>query len=236
LISKEDSSRESQAYDLEELIRSPTSRKAIQAPSWLKKISRDRAEEFLIDRILDNLSGVIPDSVLQLTAESHLTVDKISQTQECKDAIKNRKREFTFQLKKKLPAFRPWVEFTPKLAGIGVAKLRFEYVAEPGIAAKDVTVTILNGRLSDVSIDSLDASIQMSVIVDGQRVKLGTIHSRLKLRQRLSEMTELLERPVDVTKLPDLSRAAESKFCMECGASIPTSAKFCGRCGAKQAQ
>lgn len=233
MISEEDSLAKSQVDDLEELIRSPPSRKAIQAPDWLKKISRERAEEFLIDRILDNLSGIIPDAVLQLTAESHLTVDKISETPECREAIKNRKCEFTLQLEKKLPAFRPWVEFTPNLAGIGVAKLRFEYLAEPRIAAKDVTVTILNGHLSDVSADSLDVSVQMSVIVKGERIKLGTIHRKLKLQQKLSE---LRERPVDTTKLPELPQAGESKFCMECGATLSASAEFCGHCGANQAQ
>jgi hypothetical protein len=197
------------------------SREKIQPPGWLSTISKERAEEFLIDRILDNLSALIPDALVELTAECQLTEDKISQRNECKEAIKNRKQEFTFDLEKKnLPAFHPWVEFTPKLAGAGVAKLRFEYLAQPEIAAKDVRVTLENGRLSEASIDSLDASIEMSMIVNGQPVKLGTIQRSLKLNQRFRiRMSPLL--------------AESFMFCPECGAKIPRSDKFCNECGAK---
>ena len=228
---------ESHSNDLEQLIRSRTSRERIKPPGWLSTISKERIEEFLIDRILDNLSALIPDALVELTIDSQLIEDKVSQRKECKEAIENRKREFTFELEKKnLPAFHPWVEFSPKLACVGVAKLRFEYLAQPEIAAKDVRVTLENGRLSEASIDSLDASIQMSMIVDGQPVKLGTIHRRLNLSKRLSEATELPERAVNVTKRPDLSQETKNKTCGKCGANIAASADFCLYCGAKQSE
>lgn len=218
-----------QPDELEELIRSPASREKIQAPSWLSKISREKAEEFLIDRILDNLSALIPDAVLELTAETQLTEDKISQREECKEAVKNRKREFTFELEKKnLPAFHPWVEFTPKLAGVGVAKLRFEYLAQPEIAAKDVKVTLLNGHLSEASIDSLDASIDMSIIVNGQPVKLGTIQRTLSLNQRFRFPTN------GPSGAQTAITPTGSKFCDRCGTKIPLTANFCDSCGAQQ--
>jgi hypothetical protein len=236
LISEEDSAREFAPADLEALIRSPPSRKGLQAPSWLNRISKERAEEFLIDRILDNLSQILSNyNVVQLTVENHLTVEKISHRDECKEAIKNRKREFTFELQKKtLPAFKPWVEFVAKFCGIGVAKLRFEYVAQPEIAAKDVRVTILNDHLSDVSIGFLDVSIEMSMLVNGKLVKLGTISRKLnpKVPHRLDRIAELPKSAVEPAKQPDLSLVAELRFCTKCGTPIARSDHFCRRCGA----
>ena len=225
---------ESQPHDLEELIRSQPSREGIQEriqrPDWLSTFSKEAVEEFLIDRILDNLSALIPEAVVELTAESQLTEDQISQRKECMEAVKNQRREFTFELEKKnLPAFHPWVEFTPKLAGLGVAKLRFEYLAQPEIAAKDVKVVLLNGHLSEASIGSLDASIDMSMIVNGQPpVKLGTIQRTLSLNQK--SMFHINPPPEAQTPIAPTA----SKFCISCGAKIPITADYCGSCGVKQ--
>jgi len=211
---------ESSSNDLEELIRSHTSRDRIQPPSWFG-VTKERAEEFLINRIVDNLSALIPDAIVELTVETQLTEDKISQREECKELVKqssqlNRKLEFTFQLEKKnLPAFHPWVEFTPKLAGVGVAKLRFEYLAQPEIAAKDVKVILVNGRLSEASIASLDASIDMSIIVNGQPIKLGTIQRTLSLNQSFH------------INAPPAVRSTASLYCSECGRPLRPGARFC---------
>ncbi len=237
MTSEQDSTRESPPGDLEAIINSPPSMKALKAPNWLNKISKEQAEEFLIDRILENLSRNIPDGVVRLTVENHLTVEQISQQEESKEAIKNRKREFTFELRKTdLPAFKPWVEFVPKLAGMGVAKLRFDYVAQPEIAAKDVRVTILNEQLNDVSIGCLEASIAMSIVVNKVLVKLGTIHRKLNLYHKLDDMKELPKSVVPPATQPDLSPLSENKTCPACGASVKASAKFCGNCDAKLAQ
>ncbi len=233
MISEEVSVREFAPDDLEALIRSPPSRKALEAPSWLNKISKERAEEFLIDRILDNLSQMIHDNVAQLTIENHLTVEKISQRQEYRDAITIRKREFTFELEPtKLPAFKPYVEFVAKLWGMSIAKLRFEYVAQPEIAAKIVTVTLLNNHLSDVSIGSLDVTVEMSMLVNGQTVKLGTINRKLDLHRALDQMTEERKPVVERAKHPDLPPENEPRFCVKCGTPIARDDGFCERCGA----
>jgi len=219
--------------DLEALIRSPLSRKSLQAPNWL---SKERAEEYIIDRVLDNLTQLIPNSVIQLTIEQHLTVERISQRREYVEALENHKRVFTFELQKNnLPAFRPWVEFITRFCGIIVAKLRFEYVAEPEIAAKNVTVTLLNEHLSDVSIGCLEASIEMSMLVNKIPVKLGKIDKTLNLYHRFDEML----RPPKWTHAPKpyhggLTETAETKFCVKCGTKILASANFCVHCGAKQ--
>ena len=174
-----------QSDKLEELIRNPASKDNIQSPSWLNKISKAEAEEYLINRIVDNLSALIPDAVVELTAECKLTEDKINQRKECKEAIERHKLEFTFQLEnEKLPPFQPWVEFAPKVAGVGVAKLRFQYVAQPEVAANNVKVTLENGRLSEVSIESLETSIEMAMVVNEQPIKLGTIQETLSLNQK----------------------------------------------------
>jgi len=236
LNSEEDSARIFARADLEELIRSPPSRRVLQTPSWLNRISKERAEEFLIHSILDNLSQILSDyNVVELAVKNYLTVEEISQRDECQDAIKNQKREFTFELQKKnLPAFRPWVEFVAKFCGIVIAKLRFEYVAQPEVAAKDVKVTILNNHLSDVSIGSLDASIEMSMLANGELVKLGTISRKLnpKAHYRLNQITETLKSAVEPAKQPDLSPTAELRFCVKCGTPMASGDSFCRRCGA----
>ena len=188
-----------QSDRIEELIRSTASRDRIQSPSWLNKISKAEAEEYLINRIVDNLSALIPDAVVELTAECELTEDKINQRRECKEAIERHKLEFTFQLEnEKLPPFQPWVEFTPKVTGIGVSKLRFEYVAQPEVAANNVKVILENGRLSEVSVESLEASIEMSIVADDQPVKLGTIQKTLSLNQKFK-----FRKDAPGTQMPD---------------------------------
>ena len=224
--------RELAPDDLEALIRSPPSRKALEAPSWLNRISKERAEEFLIDRIVDNLSQMIQENVPQLTIENQLTVEKISRRQEYREAITTRKHKFTFELgPTKLPAFKPYVEFAAKLWGMSIAKLRFEYVAQPEVAAKIVTVTLLNNHFSDVSIGSLDVTVEMSMLVNGQTVKLGTINRTLKLQHTLDQMTEEHE-PVERAKQPEVPPGAEPRFCVICGAPIARDDGFCERCGA----
>jgi len=226
---------ESPSNDLEELVRSHASRDRIQPPGWFG-VSKERVEEFLINRIVDNLSALIPDAVVELTAETQLTEDKISKREECKEAVKNRKLEFTFELEKKnLPAFHPWVEFTPKLAGVGIAKLRFEYLAQPEIAAKDVKVTLVNGRLSEASINSLDASIDMSMIVNGRPVKLGTMQRTLSLNQRFSfHIPRPSNTPVAMRRTEPFVVTSGQQLCSRCGARIRLGAKFCTKCGTKQ--
>lgn len=233
MISEEVSVREFATDDLGTLIKSPPSRKALEAPSWINRISKERAEEFLIDRIVDNLSQMIQDNVPQLTIENQLTVAKISQRQEYREAIMTRKREFTFELEPtKLPAFKPYVEFAAKLWGLSIAKLRFEYVAQPEVAAKIVTVTLLNNHLSDVSIGSLDVTVEMSMLVNGQTVKLGSINRTLNLQRTLDQTTEERKPVVERAKQPDLPTGAESRFCVICGAPIARDDGFCERCGA----
>ena len=82
VVSQEYSAREFATDDLETLTRSPPSKKAIESPSWLNKISKERAEEFLINRLLENLEQLIPENVAQLTIQNRLSVEKISQRQE----------------------------------------------------------------------------------------------------------------------------------------------------------
>ena len=234
----EPSTGEPASGDLEALIRSPSSRKALLAPSWLDKVSKKQAEEYLIDRILDNLSQVIPDNVVQLTIENHLTVEKISQRPEYREAIENQKRVFSFEIQKSnLPSFRPWVEFRARFCGIVVARLRFEYVAQPEISAKNVTITLLNNHLSEASIGCLEASIEMSMLVNAIPVKLGKIDRKLnhKIYHRFDEMLGLPESTHAPRSIhSSVAEEAETKFCIECGAKIPASWKFCRYCGANQ--
>ena len=175
--------------DLAELIKSPTSRENIQPPKWLSE-AMSVSQEYLIDRILDNLSQIISNylDVIQVTVTNDLSAEKISQRQECKDAITSMKREFTFELQPlSLDDVKPWVEFMPKLKGWGVTKLRFEYDAEPEVAAKVVKVALLNNHVSDVSIDSLSVSIEMSMCVNGILIKLGTLNRTLNIHHSFYE-------------------------------------------------
>jgi len=224
--------------DLENLLKSSRSKQVIEEPSWLNRITKQQAEEFLIDRILDNLSQLIPDQVMQLTIENLLSIEKIRQRPECRQAIENRKRVFTFDIEKQnLPAFKPYVEFVAKLSGLVVAKLRFEYVAQPEIAAKNVSVTLLNDRLNEVSLGCLDVSVDMSVLVNGLPVKLGTITRKLNLERRLEETLDgsgLGSRHVPRAIKKTATISSQTKFCINCGAKIPAKAHFCRSCGAPQ--
>jgi len=224
--------------DLENLLKSSRSKQVIEEPSWLNRITKQQAEEFLIDRILDNLSQLIPDQVMQLTIENHLSIEKIRQRPECRQAIENRKRVFTFDIEKQnLPAFKPYVEFVAKLSGLVVAKLRFEYVAQPEIAAKNVSVTLLNDRLNEVSLGCLDVSVDISVLVNGLPVKLGTITRKLNLERRLEETLDgsgLGSRHVPRAIKKTATISSQTKFCINCGAKIPAKAHFCRSCGAPQ--
>jgi len=227
--------------DLATLIRSPTSRENIERVSsenmenWLSKI-KSMSQEYLIDRILDNLSQILSNylNVVQVTVTNDLTIEKISQRQEFKDAPTGTKREFTFELQpQNLPAIKPWVEFVPKLGGMVITKLklRFEYDAKPEVAAKVVKVTLLNNHLSDIYIDSLSVSIGMSMYVNGNLIKLGTLNRTLKIQRSFYETprTSTLE----TTKHPD-ETGVPRIFCIECGNELSSNAKFCNKCGSNQ--
>lgn len=233
LISEQARVTENPPDDLENLLKSTPSREVIERPSWINRITKEQAEEFLIDRILDNLSQLIPDKVIQLTIDNHLTVEKIRQRPECQQAIENRKRVFTFDIEKQnLPAFKPWVEFVAKLSGLVVAKLRFEYVVQPEIAAKNVSVTLLNDHLNEVSLGCLDVSVDMSLLVNDLPVKLGTITRKLNLEHRLHKTLDTSSAPRIIEKTAEIS--TQTKFCTNCGAKIPMEAKFCPSCSATQ--
>jgi len=234
-LMSEVSTEEPTSEDLEPLIRSPSSRNALLAPNWLDKVSKKEAEGYIVDRILDNLSQIISNysnNLIQLTIEqNHLTDEKISQRPEYKEAIENQKRVFTVEIQGKLPTFYPWVEFRTRFYGIIVGRLRFKYKIEPEITAKNVTITLLNNHPRVGSIGCVEASFELSMLVNAIWVKLGKINRKINL-DKMSGLHEWTHASKPARR--GLAEAAETKFCVECGAEIPASAKFCRYCGTNQ--
>ncbi len=179
--------------DLAQLIRNRSSKEFAEAKGWFSRINKEKAEQLLVDRIVENLSENLSSGVIQLT------VQKLSKTQECKNAIKNGKLEVTLQLQEKLPPFTQYVEFVPRIGSIEIASVRYEFVVQTEIEAHDVRITIANGHIDRVSIDSLAASIELSILVNTIKIKLGEIQRQMRIRWNSRQ-----------TKLPLRSRIIET--------------------------
>ena len=204
------------------LIRSRASGRFDTARKWFSKLDLESAEEYVINKVADALSHNLLDGVVQLTIEN------VRKTQQCQNAFRSGGREIVFdvteELPEMLPTFDAYVEFVPKIGLMEIASVRFTFSAKPEVEVKGVHVTVSEGHIDNLSVDSLKVSAELSMVKPA-KVWLGTIEREIKIRDGsvAQESGDWIASPTP-----------EMKYCVKCGARIAEDAKFCGKCGAMQ--
>ncbi len=133
-------------------------------------------KEEMINAIVETLSKHLTNGLLQLT------VEKITNEKECKDALREKKNQtIVMNMSGDLPPFKIYAESIIKSGLIELTKFRFDFKVEPSVEIEDINVTIQENKVKSVSFGSFKASVALSLLKDEQDVKMISIEKSLNL-------------------------------------------------------
>jgi hypothetical protein len=149
-----------------------------EAKEWYIKagLGVDDVEQRLIKKIVAILSQYISNGLLQLT------IEEIVKEKEYKDAIKGKiDYAIVMNLEKKLPPFKPYVEFVVKSGLMELKKIKYDFVVEPKVKVKEAKIKIHENEIESVTFGSLIASITLYLLKGNLRLKISSLERSLRL-------------------------------------------------------
>ncbi len=149
-----------------------------EAKNWWTKtgLRAEEAEKKLVKKLVEILSQYLSDGLLQLT------IEEVMNEKEYKDAIQGKKNHAVVaHLDKKLPTFNAYVEFIIRSGLMEIAKIRYDFEAEPEVEAKDIKLKIQGDKIKSVSFGTFIASISLYLLKDKHPVKISSIERSLSL-------------------------------------------------------
>lgn len=154
-----------------------------EAKNWWTKtgLKAEEAEKKLVKKLVDILSQYLSDGLLQLT------IEEVMNEKEYKDAVQRKKNHaIVAHLEKKLPTFNAYVEFIIRSGLMEIAKIRYDFEAEPEVEVEDIKLNIQGYKIKSVSFGTFIASISLYLLKGDLHVKISSIERKLSLPRTIT--------------------------------------------------